>query len=227
MAYVYSHTRLDKDEIFYIGIGSDKDYKRAYSIKGRNSYWYRLIRKVDYRVDILINNITWEEACKEEVRLIKQYGRKKYGGTLVNVTEGGEGFKSNHSQKTKDQIRDFYKGKSYEQIYGEERAAEQRENRRKGVACVWQRRTEEQKKEIFKKISEKTTGRKLSQEAINNLVEGRRKYRNIKCYTLDNVYVKTYKVLEDVAADGFTRQGVRFCLVGQNASHKKHLWKID
>ena len=31
MAYVYKHTRLDNNEIFYIGIGSHLDnYKRAY-----------------------------------------------------------------------------------------------------------------------------------------------------------------------------------------------------
>lgn len=227
MAYVYSHTRLDKDEIFYIGIGSDEDYKRAFSLQGRNRHWYNIIRKTDYEVNIIHTELTWEEACKREIELIKKLGRQKDGGILVNLTEGGDGFKSNHSQKTKDQIRDFYKGKSYEEIYGEERAAEQRENRRESVTHVWESRTEEQKKEISKKISEKTTGRRKPQEAINNSIEGRRKYRNIKCYTLDNVYVKTYKVLEDVAADGFTRQGVRFCLVGQNASHKKHLWKID
>ena len=29
MAYVYRHIRLDKNEPFYIGIGSDKEYKRA------------------------------------------------------------------------------------------------------------------------------------------------------------------------------------------------------
>ena len=31
MAYIYRHIRLDKNEPFYIGIGSDKDYKRAYN----------------------------------------------------------------------------------------------------------------------------------------------------------------------------------------------------
>jgi hypothetical protein len=31
MAYLYRHIRLDKNEPFYIGIGSDKQYKRAYN----------------------------------------------------------------------------------------------------------------------------------------------------------------------------------------------------
>lgn len=33
MAYVYRHIRLDKNEVFYIGIGTDtKNYKRANGI---------------------------------------------------------------------------------------------------------------------------------------------------------------------------------------------------
>lgn len=227
MAYVYSHTRVDTGEIFYIGIGSDKRYSRAFSKKGRNNHWCNIVSKTDYIITILLDGLTWEEACNEEVLLIRSLGRKNEGGILVNITEGGEGFKSSHSQKTKDQIRDFYKGKSYEEIYGEEKADEQRRIRSRGVSHVWNNRTQEQKENICKKISESTTGRKVPQETIKKAAEGRRKYRNIKCYTLDNVYVKTYEVLEDVVADGFTRQGVRFCLVGHNASHKKHLWKIE
>ena len=32
MAYVYKHTRLDTNEVFYIGIGSQNKYKRAFSL---------------------------------------------------------------------------------------------------------------------------------------------------------------------------------------------------
>lgn len=227
MAYVYSHTRLDKGVIFYIGIGSEESYKRAFSLQGRNRHWYNVVQKAEYEVNILFDQLTWEEACEKEIELIKEFGRQKDGGILVNLTEGGEGFKSNHSQKTKDQIRDFYKGKNYEEIYGEERADTQRLNRKKGVKKVWEGRSAEDKKTISDKISAKSTGRTVPKESVEKSVESRRKYRDIKCYTLENVYVKTYNVLEDVTADGFTRQGVRFCLVGDNASHKNHLWRID
>jgi hypothetical protein len=33
MVYLYRHIRLDKNEPFYIGIGSDKQYKRSNKIK--------------------------------------------------------------------------------------------------------------------------------------------------------------------------------------------------
>lgn len=164
MAYVYSHTRLDKNEVFYIGIGSDELYKRAFTVQGRNRHWYSVVKKTDYKVDILYDNMTWEEVCIKEIELIKQLGRINEGGILVNITEGGEGFKSNHSQKTKDQIRDFYKGKSYEEIYGEERANTQRVNRSKGVTEVWKNRTLEDRRVIAEK-----TGKPVLQFSKNGI----------------------------------------------------------
>lgn len=225
MAYVYSHTRVDTGEIFYIGIGSDTRYSRAFTKKGRNKYWHKIASKTDYRVTILLDGLTWDEACNEEIMLIKELGRKSEGGLLVNITEGGEGFKSNHSQKTKDQIRDFYKGKSYEDIYGQDRAETQRANRSGGVKKVWQMRSAEEKQIISEKISKKTIGKKVPIEVVRKSIEARRKYRNIECYTKKGEYVKTYAVLEDVILDGFSRHGVRSCLVGTNGTHKQFIWK--
>ena len=95
MAYVYQHIRLDTDEVFYIGIGSDTDgkYKRAYKKNGRNNpHWNNIVNKAGYRVEILTDNVSWEEACEEEKILIKYYGRKNLNeGKLVNFTDGGEG----------------------------------------------------------------------------------------------------------------------------------------
>jgi len=92
MVYVYQHIRLDTDEVFYIGIGSDKKYNRAHAIKGRrNPHWHNVVNKVGYRVEILSDNISWEDACKEEKRLIKLYGRIADGGILTNITKGGDG----------------------------------------------------------------------------------------------------------------------------------------
>lgn len=94
MAYVYQHIRLDTDEVFYIGIGSDTDgkYERANNKNHRNQYWKHIVNKVGYRVEILNDDISWEEACEEEIRLIKHYGRTNINeGNLVNMTDGGEG----------------------------------------------------------------------------------------------------------------------------------------
>jgi hypothetical protein len=93
MAYVYRHIRLDKNEVFYVGIGSDTDenYIRAYSKHQRNRHW-NYVSKNGYNVEILFDNLSWEDACEKEKEFIKLYGRKDLKeGTLVNKTNGGEG----------------------------------------------------------------------------------------------------------------------------------------
>lgn len=93
MPYLYRHIRLDKNEPFYIGIGSDKFYNRAYE-KGnrRNKIWNKIVNKTTYEVEILLDNITWEYACKKEIEFINLYGRIDLkSGTLANLTDGGDG----------------------------------------------------------------------------------------------------------------------------------------
>jgi hypothetical protein len=92
MAYVYRHIRLDKNEPFYIGIGSDKKFYRAYSLRTRNQLWHNIINKSDYEVEIIMDNLTWEQACEKEKEFISLYGRKNTKtGILCNMTDGGEG----------------------------------------------------------------------------------------------------------------------------------------
>jgi hypothetical protein len=92
MAYVYRHIRIDKNEPFYIGVGSDKNYKRANNNINRNKHWKNIVSKTDYRVDILFDDLTWNEAIVKEVEFISIYGRIDLKtGTLCNLTNGGEG----------------------------------------------------------------------------------------------------------------------------------------
>lgn len=91
MAYLYKHTRLDTNEVFYIGIGSDNKYKRANTRQGRNKFWKRVVAKTDYKVDIIAFDISIEEARRNEIFFIELYGRRDLNlGTLVNLTDGGE-----------------------------------------------------------------------------------------------------------------------------------------
>jgi|LauGreDrversion4_2_1035121.scaffolds.fasta_scaffold84356_4 hypothetical protein len=94
MAYVYRHIRLDKNEVFYIGIGNDSrgKYSRANNIKGRSRIWKNITKKTNLIVEIIEDNLTWEEACSKEKWWIKFYGRKNINeGPLCNLTDGGEG----------------------------------------------------------------------------------------------------------------------------------------
>ena len=86
MAYVYQHTRLDTNEVFYVGVGKRKD--RAHTRYGRNKYWHHIVNKVQYSIQIIAENISYQEALDLEKNLIKTIGRKDLGlGPIVNMTD--------------------------------------------------------------------------------------------------------------------------------------------
>lgn len=90
MCVVYRHIRLDTNEPFYVGIGVNA--YRATQKAHRNQHWTRIVEKTDYKVDILFDDLTREEAIAKEIEFIALYGRRDLGlGTLVNFTDGGEG----------------------------------------------------------------------------------------------------------------------------------------
>lgn len=127
MPYVYRHIRLDKNVPFYIGIGkSDIDFKRAYSIHSRNYHWNNIVKITNYKVDIVLQNLTWDQACKKEIELISLYKKNIHNGTLCNISDGGQGgsisFESNQkrikslighklSDETKEKIRNKAKNR--------------------------------------------------------------------------------------------------------------------
>jgi len=89
MAIIYRHLK-PCGEVFYIGIG--KEDKRAYSKYNRNTHWHNTVNKCGYEVQILKRELTWTEVCELEILLIAHYGRGDLKtGTLVNLTDGGEG----------------------------------------------------------------------------------------------------------------------------------------
>lgn len=103
MGYVYRHIRLDKNEPFYIGIGSDSTYKRANTKNERNNLWYKIISKTDYIVEIIFEHEDWAIIKEKEKEFIALYGRiNKNSGTLTNLTDGGDGILGFiHSEETR------------------------------------------------------------------------------------------------------------------------------
>jgi hypothetical protein len=92
MAYVYRHIRLDKNEPFYIGIGSDERYNRSRERYNRNSLWKIIAKKSEIEIEILLDDLTYKEAQEKEKEFISLYGRKNNNtGILTNLTDGGEG----------------------------------------------------------------------------------------------------------------------------------------
>jgi hypothetical protein len=106
--YVYKHRIKGTNNVFYIGLGSQQNYRRAKTIYGRNKHWNRIYKKYGFEYDILQDNLSLNEARELEQLLIKTYGRKDLKeGCLVNYTDGGEG--TINLIKTKEQIEKWKK----------------------------------------------------------------------------------------------------------------------
>lgn len=102
--YLYRHVRLDKDEVFYVGIGTKNEkgkylckiYSRGYlkSPTRRSLYWQNVYKSCgkNISIDILFETSSLDEIITKEKEFILLYGRKDLGlGTLVNHTDGGDG----------------------------------------------------------------------------------------------------------------------------------------
>lgn len=152
MAVLYRHIRLDKDEPFYIGIGISE--KRAYSNKNRTNYWHNIANK-GYDIEILFDNLSYDNAKKKEIEFINLYGRIDLGtGILCNMTNGGDGSNGfKHSKEALIKIGEKSKGriKTPEQIE------------------KWRNNTNFKKSlEVREKISNSLTGRKHTEERKEN-----------------------------------------------------------
>lgn len=96
--YVYIHRRADTGEVFYVGKGtvrlrhSTQQCDRAHAKDSRNKWWRAIVEKHGYSVEIVASCVDDDAAKALEVELIAQYGRANIGrGTLVNLTDGGDG----------------------------------------------------------------------------------------------------------------------------------------
>lgn len=99
--YLYRHIRLDRNEPFYIGIGTKKDnrefrknkseYERAYITRDRNSLWKSIVSRTEYTIEILFETNDLELIKQKEIEFITLYGRKILGtGSLANLSGGGD-----------------------------------------------------------------------------------------------------------------------------------------
>ena len=81
MAYVYRHIRLDKNIPFYIGVGKDDNkgkFKRSKTKQHRNEYWHNIVSKTDYKIEIIMNDLSWEEACEKEIEFILGHSESSF-----------------------------------------------------------------------------------------------------------------------------------------------------
>ena len=216
--YLYRHVRLDTNQPFYIGIGRKKDkeytsikkeYRRAYCKSKRTTFWKNIIAKTDYEVEILLESDDYEFIKQKEIEFITLHGRKDLGkGTLVNMTDGGDGtlnvlvteeskrlrsikslgennpfYGKKHTQETKDLISNSHKGK--EPVNKGKKSDISGKNHPQYGKPLSQERKDN--------ISKAKKGKKLSEETKNKMSIS----RTGKIQTKEHIYNSSKKVVLD------------------------------
>jgi hypothetical protein len=193
---LYMHTRKSDGRIFYIGIGS---HDRAYDFINRGEWWKGVYKKNGVLVKILKDNLSLEEACDLEIKMIAFYGRIKPHpnnpnyGCLINLTDGGEG--GNGREWTEEQ-KEYLSSLWTEEKRQAKREANLGENNpmyKKGIYDAWYEKYDEDKvkeliendkerrrlymlennphkdPEVKNKISKSLTGREFSETHRKNI----------------------------------------------------------
>lgn len=92
--FVYVHRKADTGEVFYVGKGSRKKKnpsERAFVTKKRSKFWSAIVERHGVAVEVVAWFEREEDAFEMERGLISHLGRRSDGGTLCNMTLGGEG----------------------------------------------------------------------------------------------------------------------------------------
>lgn len=169
MAIVYAHKKKSNDEVFYIGISTN--YRRPYQVHSsqRSDLWLKYYNKYGRTVEIIEEDVSWEQACELEMFLIELIGRVHLNtGPLVNLTAGGDegstGYK--FTDKQRKNLSDAHIGQS-------------------------RPHTEETKEKI--RIS--NTGKKITGERLENMrLVGR---RPVAQYTPSGEFIATFNSLKE------------------------------
>ena len=200
---VYIHRKLTDQTVFYVGIGS---VDRPYIIQGRSKLWYNTVAKHGLSIDIIETGLTADRAKILEIELIKQYGRKdKNKGTLVNLTDGGDGLLNptkeqieNRTKKTKKPISVYnLKGEYLRYFESTKEAAQILELRPNNITDVLKGNLVFISNYLF---SYKDSIPNESIKAWANSLANKSDRINIfKMFTLDGVFVKEFFRLSEAA----------------------------
>ena len=221
MAYVYRHIRKDKDQVFYIGIGTRKGNHRAKSKSSRNKIWNSIVNKTSYDVEILFEDVDLNFAIKKEIELISLYGKIIDGtGTLCNLTDGGEGtFGFKHTEEFKKKLKGLRIGENNPMYgkkgilspsYGKKQSEEQR------------RKNSESKKGRFEKEKNPFYGKKHTDEdrkkmsEIQKVIAKRGSDNHMSAKVIDCNTGRIYNCIREAAEDfGFTYSKTKCLLNGK------------
>jgi hypothetical protein len=166
---VYFHINPLKNEIFYVGIGNDK---RPFHKRQRSDLWNNIISKYGYIVDIVHKEVSRGEAIELEKFYINKIGRRNLGlGTLVNLTDGGDGItkgfkhRNGFTKEHKEKIGLAQKGEK-NHMFGKKLKECHKIKLLEGARKKGRKKKPPISEETREKLRIKSTGRKLTQEQI-------------------------------------------------------------
>lgn len=101
--YTYLYRDPTSDQVVYVGNGIKRRIKshlrHCFDKKHPKGYYgdfYTYLRSLEESniaqlIEVILSEVTEEEAFAKEISLIAFYGRKTNGGSLFNRTDGGDG----------------------------------------------------------------------------------------------------------------------------------------
>jgi hypothetical protein len=224
--YLYRHIRLDKDEPFYIGIGTKQsrthnsirsEYRRAYETKRKeSSIWNNIVSKTEYEVEILYESDDYNFIKEKEKEFISLYGRININnGTLSNMTNGGDGFIGYIPSKEKiEKHRKF--------MIGRKQSKEEKQKRNES------KKGYKHSEETKIKISNSHKGKKPSKEHLEKLWKGQilANSKPINQYDLEGNFIKLWKSATLAAKEiNLHPTSIRHCVKGKTKTSGGFIWK--
>jgi len=158
---IYFHLKADTNQVFYVG--QSKSLSRAYSKRGRNFLWHRVVNAHGFKVEIKHTGLSKAIVDLLEKAYISNYGRLNIAtGHLVNLTDGGDGtYGTSDSDETK-------RKKSISHL-GKKASPDHKLKISLATTGVKKTLTDEQRKTLSDRIKIRHTGRIKTESEINKL----------------------------------------------------------
>lgn len=223
-AYVYRHIRLDKNQPFYIGIGRTENYARAFNKRERSNQWKAIAEK-GYEVEILFDDLTWEQACQKEKEFIELYGRiDKKNGTLINFTDGGEGVVNYvYTNQVRKNISIAQRGNQNWKL----RKSTDDWKRKISEKNKGKKRTQEFKdrmSELMRGENNPNYGKKLTDKQRQRIIDTRKR-KPVLQFDLDGNFIKEWSSKKECMRSGYNELGVWGCCNNKKKTYKGYIWK--
>lgn len=247
--YIFGEYKFDY-EPFYIGKGcGDRIKNTIYDSSKFKSNKINKLRDSDIEIksEKIYDCLSNEESISLEKKLIKLIGRRDLSmGTLVNVTDGGDGrINSNHSRETIDKISKNRTGKGIGWTHSEITLKKMSENQR-GVGNGFYGMTHSL--ESKNKISIKNFGKNHSMYNKNHNTEIRNKIRmgrknlsndrlkeicqsfnkEVDLYSLDMTFIEKFKSVKEASIrTGINESIISKCCRGEIMNPTRYFFKYS